>query len=150
MQKSILAPLALIIATLVADVIAAGKPTGGPGTATLTVFSGSDFSCANINTKIPTDGTAGTSSSVSIVEDGCALIPIAPADVFTATMTLAPKSGTLGCWIQLFTQDGCGFTLENSFWGQPIPGIDAGTVLGCAQVPAGLGLTFGGASMFCA
>ncbi|KAF2099002.1 hypothetical protein NA57DRAFT_56632 [Rhizodiscina lignyota] len=146
-MKFILTTVTLIGAAIAA-VAPAAKPVGGPGTGTLTVFSGGTFKCANINSVIPTDGTAGDAVSASIVEDGCAIIDVTDQSLITLTMTQAPKTGTLGCYVQLFTQQGCGFTLNNFFWGQPIPGTNVGTKLGCAQVPAGFG--FGGASMFCA
>jgi hypothetical protein len=128
------------------------KPTGGPGTANVTAYSGGTFKCASINSVIPNDGTAGTPASYITEENGCAIAnpAITANSVYTATITLAPKTKTLGCWLQLYEEGGCGFTLSNAFYGQPLPGTQAGTLLGCAQIPSGLSAAMGGLSMFCA
>ena len=156
MQKSVLATIAVGTATLVANVAAVGKPVGGPAIMNVTVWEGGNFKCTSINSKIPTDGSAGAPTSFSTQEDGCAIInpSLDATSVISATLTQAPKSGTLGCWLQLYEEGGCGFTLSNAFYGLPFPGINAGDSLACAQIPTGLSANFGGGeswarSFFC-
>ncbi|KAF2102293.1 hypothetical protein NA57DRAFT_73722 [Rhizodiscina lignyota] len=124
-----------------------GKPTGGPAFANLTVFTGGSFSCSSKSDKILNDGSAGTATSVSITEEGCSELPINDQNLIQVEMTALPRSNSEGCYLQLFTQDGCGFILSQDFWGTAIPGIDPGSTLGCTQVPAGF--TFGGAALNC-
>ncbi|KAF5375619.1 hypothetical protein D9757_008517 [Collybiopsis confluens] len=103
----------------------AGKPTGGPAIATLTVFSG-PFTCTSSSTPPPTTGEAGTSATVSITEDSCTIINMPFGGVMTSTLTQAPKTGTAGCWLQIYTESGCGLTLTNEFHGFPYNGVSAG------------------------
>lgn len=50
-------------------------------------------------------------------------------------MTVVPKTGTAACYIQIFSQSGCGLTLQNQFHGFPFNGLVVGSEVGCAQPP---------------
>jgi hypothetical protein len=132
--------------------MAAGKPTGGPAIVNVTVYSGGSFTCPNQGATIPNDGSAGTPASYSVAENGCSIMipPMNANSVYKIQLTQAPKTGTVGCWLQLYEEGGCGFTLTNGFFGQPIPGLTAGTTLPCVTPPVGLSSTFGAIGIFCA
>ena len=50
-------------------------------------------------------------------------------------MTQNPKTGTAACYIQIFSQSGCGLTLQNQYHGFPFNGLTAGSQVGCATPP---------------
>jgi hypothetical protein len=50
-------------------------------------------------------------------------------------MMAVPKTGTAACYIQIFTQAGCGLTLQNQYHGFPFNGLTIGSQVGCAQPP---------------
>lgn len=54
---------------------------------------------------------------------------------FTAKLTAPPKTGAPGCYIQIFTQQGCGLTLQNQYHGFPFDGLTTGSQIGCASPP---------------
>lgn len=96
----------------------AAKPVGGPASATVTVYSG-PYTCPGANTVPPSDGSAGTVvKTFSISETQCTIVNIPFGGAITATLTAAPKSGTVGCYIQAFQQQGCGVTLNNQYHGE--------------------------------
>lgn len=47
----------------------------------------------------------------------------------------SPKTGAAACYIQIFSQQGCGLTLQNQYHGFPFDGVSAGSTLGCASPP---------------
>jgi hypothetical protein len=65
---------------------------------------------------------------------------------FTATMTATPKTGTAACYIQIFTQAGCGLTLQNQYHGFPFNGLTTGSQVGCAQPPV---MSYGALQIVC-
>lgn len=123
----------------------AKKPTGGPASMTLTVYSG-PYTCADPSTPPPTDGSAGTPKTVSLAENTCVILPFSTAGAFTAQMTAAPKTGTTACYVQLFQEQGCGLTLTNQYHGFPFNGVDVGSSVGCAK-PAGV--NYGAVQIVC-
>lgn len=123
-----------------------GKPTGGPASMTLTIYSG-PASCANAQTPPPTDGSAGTATTVSLAENQCVIVTFPTSGVFTAKMTAAPKSGTTACYAQLFQAQGCGLTLDNQYHGFPFDGVTVGSKVGCAKP---VGLNYGAVQIVCA
>ena len=65
----------------------------------------------------------------------------------TSTLTQAPKSGTAGCWLQIYTESGCGLTLTNEFHGFPYNGVTVGNEVGCVTPPV---ISYGAAEVLCA
>lgn len=164
--------------------VPAGKPTGGPAIATVTIYDG-PATCSNPNTvsflaealrpdhvhtnpdQAPDPASAGTANTVTIAENSCAIINVVSQEtslqpkqpltfsslqpfggVFTAKMTQAPKTGTTACYIQIFSQAGCGLTLQNQYHGFPFNGIAAGTSqVGCATPPV---QSYGALQIVCA
>jgi hypothetical protein len=61
----------------------------------------------------PTTGAAGTATTISVAENQCVIVNVPFGGVFTSTLTATPKTGTAACYIQIFTQQGCGLTLQN-------------------------------------
>ncbi|OSS52165.1 hypothetical protein B5807_02478 [Epicoccum nigrum] len=125
------------------------KPTGGPAIATVTIYSG-PYTCAAANSPPPTDGSAGTATPVSVTENQCIIVTIPFAGAFTATMTQSPKTGTTACYIQLFTQSGCGLTLQNQYHGFPFDGVTytaPQSTVGCANPPV---QSYGALQIVCA
>ncbi|GAB7332637.1 hypothetical protein MBLNU13_g04401t1 [Cladosporium sp. NU13] len=129
---SIISAAAVVVGTALA--IPAGKPTGGPASASVTIYSG-PATCPDPNTPPPTDGSAGTAKTVSITENACAIVNIPFGGALTSRMTATPKTGTTACYIQIFSQSGCGLTLQNQFHGFPFNGLTIGSEVGCAQPP---------------
>jgi hypothetical protein len=109
LQHSIIPALALFG---LAAAVPAGKPTGGPASTQVTIYSG-PFACTDPNTPPPTDGSAGTSKVISVAENQCVIVNIPFGGAFTASMTATPKTGTTACYVQIFSQQGCGLTLQN-------------------------------------
>jgi hypothetical protein len=95
----------------------------------------------------PTDGSAGTATTVSLSENQCVIVDFPSGGVFTAKMTAAPKTGTTACYVQLFSQQGCGLTLQNQYHGFPFDGVIVGSKVGCAKPP---GFTYGAVEIVCA
>jgi hypothetical protein len=66
-------------------------------------------------------------------------------------MTQAPKTGTTACYIQLFSQSGCGLTLQNQYHGFPFDGTSAAvgsqSTVGCANPPV---QSYGALQIVCA
>ena len=87
----------------------AGKPTGGPASMSVTIYSG-PATCASAST-VPDSSTAGTVTTISLAENSCVITPFPAEGVFTAKLTAAPKTGTAGCYAQIFKEGGCGVTL---------------------------------------
>jgi hypothetical protein len=156
--------------------VPAGKPTGGPASATVTIYSG-PASCPDPNTVSLCHDAPRTSyhkcwqcyslhqptaplvlqrpwpslkmlAQLSILYvnissshpclctqllTNCALQPFGGA--LTSKMTAVPKTGTTACYIQIFSQSGCGLTLQNQFHGFPFNGLTIGSEVGCAQPP---------------
>jgi hypothetical protein len=48
-------------------------------------------------------------------------------------MTTTPKTGTAGCYIHIFSQQGCGLSLQNQHHDFPIDGLVVGSTVGCAD-----------------
>ncbi|KAJ8118066.1 hypothetical protein OPT61_g873 [Boeremia exigua] len=114
--------------------IPAGKPTGGPASAQVTIYSG-PYTCASADSPPPKDGSAGTAKVVNIAETQCVIVNIPFGGAFTATLTAPPKTGAPGCYIQIFSQQGCGVTLQNQYHGFPFDGTTLGSTVGCASPP---------------
>jgi hypothetical protein len=112
----------------------AGKPTGGPASAQITIYNG-PFTCSNLVTPPPKDGSAGFNTTVTVAETQCAIINIPVNGAITAVMTATPKTGTLGCFVQIFSQQGCGVTLQNFYHGFPFDGTIVGSKVGCVSPP---------------
>ncbi|KAJ7347427.1 hypothetical protein DFH08DRAFT_868002 [Mycena albidolilacea] len=111
----------------------AAKPTGGPAAMTLQIWSG-PFTCPAPDSTIPADGSAGTLlKTISIPELTCAVANFPLGSAFNATITATPKTGTLGCYIQLFAEQGCGATLTNQYHGYPFGGTAVGSAVGCGN-----------------
>lgn len=106
----------------------AAKPTGGPASASIAIYSA--YTCVSQETFPPPNISSQT---VSVTEDGCAIVPIPVGAAISANMTATPKTGTAGCYIQAFFEDGCGLTLGNQYHGWPINGLGVGSKLGCAN-----------------
>ncbi|KAF9692392.1 hypothetical protein EKO04_009762 [Ascochyta lentis] len=113
---------------------AGNKPTGGPASAQVSVYSGS-YICTDPDIPPPTDGSAGKATVVSVTENQCVTINIPFGGAVTASMTATPKTGAAGCYIQMFTQQGCGLTLANQYHGFPFNGLTVGSSVGCASPP---------------
>ncbi|KAF1930611.1 uncharacterized protein M421DRAFT_418909 [Didymella exigua CBS 183.55] len=142
-----LTKLLFAITTLLGTAFAvpAGKPTGGPATAQVTIYSG-PYTCASADQPPPKDGSAGTSKIVNIAETQCIVVSIPFGGALTASMTATPKTGTIGCYIQIFSQQGCGLTLQNQYHGFPFDGVTAGSTVGCASPPV---QSYGGLQIVC-
>ncbi|RDW92364.1 hypothetical protein BP5796_01758 [Coleophoma crateriformis] len=125
--------------------VAAGKPTGGPAIARLDVYS--NYVCPNNTAAPPTTGAAGTLRSVTITEKTCTQIALPFGSALTSTLTQAPKTGTLGCYVQIFTASGCGLTLDNQYHGFAYNGVGVGSQMFCANNPA---IAYGAAELVCA
>ncbi|KAJ7259743.1 hypothetical protein C8J57DRAFT_1233418 [Mycena rebaudengoi] len=109
------------------------RPTGGPAEMTLQIWSG-PFTCPAPDSAIPTDGSAGTLlKTINIPEATCAVANFPLDSAFTATMTTTPKTGTAGCYVQLFKEQGCGTTLTNQYHGYPFDSVVVGSVMGCGN-----------------
>lgn len=61
-------------------------------------------------------------------------------------MTATPKTGTAGCYVQIYTQSGCGLTLNNEYHGFPFDGIVVGSKVGCVAPPV---VSYGAVSVVC-
>ncbi|KAJ7044450.1 hypothetical protein C8F04DRAFT_1389252 [Mycena alexandri] len=110
----------------------AAQPTGGPAAMTLQIWSG-PFACPAPDSTIP-KGSAGTLlKTISIPETTCAVANFPLNSAFNATMTAAPKTGTAGCYVQLFKEQGCGTTLTNQYHGYPFDSVAVGSVVGCGN-----------------
>ncbi|KAJ6527030.1 hypothetical protein B0H19DRAFT_1196288, partial [Mycena capillaripes] len=121
------------LAAMFGSALAAGAPTGGPAAMTLQIWSG-PFTCPGPDSAIPSDGTAGTLlKTISVPELTCAVANFPLDSVFNATMTATPKTGTVGCYVQLFTEQGCGVTLTNQYHGYPFDSIVVGSSVGCGN-----------------
>ncbi|KAJ4984748.1 hypothetical protein SVAN01_09785 [Stagonosporopsis vannaccii] len=146
LNSFLLATTALISTALA---VPAGKPTGGPASASVTIYSGpytcsaADVVCSSTHFPTipnsfkppPTDGSAGTAKTVSVTEAQCVIVNIPFGGAFTAKLTAPPKTGAPGCYIQIFTQQGCGLTLQNQYHGFPFDGLTFGNQIGCATPP---------------
>ncbi|KAM0693776.1 hypothetical protein Q7P36_007033 [Cladosporium allicinum] len=131
---SITAFAGIALANPVALPVPAGKPTGGPASASVTVYSG-PATCADPNTPPTAADNPGVAKTVSITENSCVIVNIPFGGAITASMTATPKTGTTACYIQIFTQAGCGLTLQNQYHGFPFNGLSLGSQVGCAQPP---------------
>ncbi|ORY14546.1 hypothetical protein BCR34DRAFT_585718 [Clohesyomyces aquaticus] len=126
--------------------IPAGKPTGGPASASVTIYSG-PYTCTDPDAAPPA-GSAGTAKTVTVTENACAIVNIPFGGAITSTLTASPKTGTAGCYIQIYTQSGCGVTLQNQYHGFPFNGLIAGSSqVGCANPPV---QAYGAVSIVCA
>ncbi|CAD0100421.1 unnamed protein product [Aureobasidium mustum] len=87
----------------------------------------------------PTDGSAGTATTFTILEGTCTIptAGLAFGGAITATLSATPKTGTVGCYILGHSQQGCGITLTNNLYGWPFNGISVGNSVGCGNAPAG-------------
>lgn len=122
-----------------------GKPTGGPASMTVTIYSG-PATCVDSQTAPPTDGSAGVATTVSLAETQCVIVNFPANGVFTAKLTANPKSGTVACYAQLFKAQGCGLTLDNQYHGFPFDGAAVGNKIGCAKPP---GFNYGAVQVVC-
>ncbi|KAF3039785.1 hypothetical protein E8E12_009034 [Didymella heteroderae] len=110
--------------------IPAGKPTGGPAAAQ----------------PPPKDGSIGTGKTVNVTENQCVVVNVPFGGAFTASMTATPKTGTAGCYIQIFSQQGCSLTRQNPYHGFPFDGVTAGSTVGYASPPV---QSYGGLQIVC-
>ncbi|OCL13987.1 hypothetical protein AOQ84DRAFT_385039 [Glonium stellatum] len=134
-----------LAAVSISSAIPAGKPTGGPASASVTIYSG-PYTCTDPNTPPPTDGSAGTSTIVSTTETQCVIVNVPFSGAFTATLTATPKTGTAGCYIQIYKDQGCGVTLTNQYHGFPFNGVTLGSQVGCASPPV---VSYGALEIVC-
>ncbi|KAF7337423.1 hypothetical protein MSAN_02268800 [Mycena sanguinolenta] len=135
----------VILAAMFGSAVTA-KPTGGPAAMTLQIWSG-PFTCPAPNSAIPTDGSAGTLlKTINIPEATCAVANFPLDSAFTANMTAAPKTGTAGCYVQLFKEQGCGTTLTNQYHGYPFDSVVVGSVMGCGNP---VGFSYGAVEIVC-
>lgn len=111
-----------------------GKPTGGPASAQITVYNG-PFTCINLVTPPLKDGSAGVNTTVTLAETQCAILKIPFGGAITAVLTATPKTGTVGCFVQIYSQDGCGVALQNFYHGFPFDGVIVGSKVGCVSPP---------------
>ncbi|KAF3003187.1 hypothetical protein E8E13_009423 [Curvularia kusanoi] len=134
LTKSFLA-VAALCSTAFAKAIPAGgnKPTGGPASAFVSIYP--SYKCTAPNAPPPTDGTAGVPQQVSVTENQCVIVDIPFGGAFTAKLTATPKTGTTACYIQIFSQQGCGLTLQNQYHGFPFDGLTTTNTVGCASPP---------------
>ncbi|KAI5200381.1 hypothetical protein E4T42_04774 [Aureobasidium subglaciale] len=126
-----------------------GKPTGGPAKANVIIYAG-PATCADPNTPPPTDGSAGIAKTyLSVTEDICTIINpvLGLTGAVTAVLTQGPKTGTAGCYIEMFKESGCGLTLSNQFHGWPFDGIGVGNHMGCANAVGGF--SYGAVTLLC-
>ncbi|KAJ6629800.1 hypothetical protein B0H10DRAFT_2372469 [Mycena sp. CBHHK59/15] len=106
----------------------AAQPTGGPAAMTFQIWSG-PFTCPAPDSTIPTDGSTGMLlKTISIPELTCAVANFPLDSAFTATMT-----GTAGCYVQLFTEQGCGATLTNQYHGYPFDSVVVSSAVSCGN-----------------
>ncbi|TIA33993.1 hypothetical protein D6C78_07169 [Aureobasidium pullulans] len=127
----------------------AGKPTGGPARANVIVYAG-PYTCSDPNTPPPTDGSAGTGKTyLGVTENVCTILNpfLSITGAVTANLVQAPKTGTAGCYIEMYKEAGCGLTLTNQFHGWPFNGIDTASTLGCANAVGGFG--YGAMTLLC-
>ncbi|RDW79982.1 hypothetical protein BP6252_04620 [Coleophoma cylindrospora] len=143
LSKFFLAAIAIFSGIVAA--VPAGKPTGGPGIARLDVYS--SYLCPNNTSVPPTDGSAGTLRTVSITENTCTQIALPFGSALTSSLTQAPKTGTAGCYVQIFTASGCGLTLDNQYHGFAFNGVGVGAHMFCANNPD---IPYGAAELICA
>ncbi|KAJ4399970.1 hypothetical protein N0V91_009043 [Didymella pomorum] len=124
------------------------KPTGGPAAAQVTIYPGgaTPYTCASADQPPPKDGSIGTGKVVTVAENQCVVVNVPFGGALTATMTATPKTGTAGCYIQIFSQQGCGLTLQNQYHGFPFDGLVVGSTVGCASPPV---QSYGGLQIVC-
>ncbi|KAJ8117298.1 hypothetical protein OPT61_g1477 [Boeremia exigua] len=108
----------------------AKAPASGPASASVTIYP--SYTCTESNTRPPTDGTAGTGKTVSVTEGQCVITNIPLNGAVSASLTATPKAGALGCYLQLYKDQGCGVTLSNQYHGYPFNGVAADDFVGCA------------------
>ncbi|KAF2500794.1 hypothetical protein BU16DRAFT_523553 [Lophium mytilinum] len=111
-----------------------GKPTGGPAIASVTIYS--SYTCPG-NTAPPTDGSAGASTTLSVTEATCSIVSIPAGAAITAKLTQAPKTGSVGCYVQLYYGGDCAVTYANQIHGVAFSGVAVNNHLGCANFPVG-------------
>ncbi|KAI5196699.1 hypothetical protein E4T39_07680 [Aureobasidium subglaciale] len=121
-----------------------GASAGGPASARVTIYS--SYTCAAPGTTQlivgqapPTDGSAGTATTFTITEGTCTVpnIGLSFGGALTASLTAIPKTGTAGCYILGYSQQGCGITLTNNLYGWPFSGTAVGNSVGCGNAPSG-------------
>ncbi|KAJ7234583.1 hypothetical protein C8J57DRAFT_156363 [Mycena rebaudengoi] len=135
----------ITIAAMFGSALAA-KPTGGPATMTLQIWSG-PFTCSAPDSAIATDGSAGTLlKTITIAETVCAVANFPLNSSFNATITTTPKTGTAGCYVQLFKEQGCGVILTNQYHGYPFDSVEVGSVVGCGNP---VGFPYGAVQIVC-
>ncbi|KAL5330394.1 hypothetical protein ACEPPN_003921 [Leptodophora sp. 'Broadleaf-Isolate-01'] len=124
--------------------VAAGKPTGGPASAKITIYNA--YKCVSATTVPPTDGSAGTASTVTIAEGTCSILPIPFGGAITAALAATPKTGAPGYFVQIHTQSGCGLTLNNEYHGFPFDGTIIESKVGCVTPPV---VSYGAVEIVC-
>ncbi|KAF1358153.1 hypothetical protein EJ07DRAFT_157155 [Lizonia empirigonia] len=121
------------------------KPTRGPASAQVTVYQG-PYTCTDPNVAPPSDGSIGNGTTLLVTEAQCYTVAIPFGGAVTATMTATPKRGAVGCYIQMFTQQCCGLTLANQYYGFTFSGLTVGSSMGCASPPV---QSYGALKIFC-